>query len=116
MLEKIHRAASRAALLLPFAILVAIGALFALAASLQAGTMGQGFIPSLLVFCWSLLLYSVISVFRHPPADPEPGARFLVRLASRLRRAARWAATLLFLTLTIALVVISYKLLAMDPG
>ena len=74
------------------------------------------FIPALLLFCWGVLCYCLISVFKVavPTLDAKMG--FFSRLVARFRRALRSIIVLGFLALSIALVVVSFKLVTTGLG
>lgn len=68
-------------------------------------------IPSILGFCWALILYSVGELFITVPPSPASDAGFRSRLSIRLRRGMLWLLGLFTVLSTIALFVLSYQLL-----
>lgn len=76
----------------------------------------QWLIPSLLLCCWSLLVFILIDVFRVEVAEPDRSAGFLRRLQLRFHRLLRNLLALCFVGLTAALVVLSFKLLGTGVG
>lgn len=76
----------------------------------------QWLIPSLLLCCWSLLVFILIDLFRVEVAEPDRSAGFLRRLQLRFHRLLRNLLALCFVGLTAALVVLSFKLLGTGVG
>jgi len=76
----------------------------------------QWLIPSLLLCCWSLLVFTLIDLFRVEVAEPDCSAGYLRRLQLRFHRLLRNLLALCFVGLTVALVVLSFKLLGTGVG
>ncbi|MEX2130144.1 MAG: hypothetical protein WD772_01550 [Pseudohongiellaceae bacterium] len=71
-----------------------------------------GFIPAVLLFSWCFLLLCFLNLFRFVPPSPTPQDKFGRRLMLRLHRATLIVIALGFSALTLAMLVVSYKLLA----
>jgi len=69
-------------------------------------------IPAILVFGWCFLLLTFLALFKVVPPVAVPGMPFSRRIRLRLRRALLWVIALGFIALTIALLIVSAKLLA----
>ncbi len=74
------------------------------------------FIPALLLFCWSILAFSLINVFQVAPPTVDSKLGFFRRQAAKFRRALRSIIALGFLLLSIALAVVSIKLMTTGLG
>ncbi len=68
-------------------------------------------IPSILAFCWALILYSISELFLAVPPVPAPDAGFRMRFSVSLRRLLLWILGLLCLASSAALLLLSYQLL-----
>ena len=68
-------------------------------------------IPSLLLFCWSLALFSLEELFVGAPKKLDKGASWRSRASNATRRAGLRVLGLAFIVLSIALLVLSYQLL-----
>ena len=69
-------------------------------------------IPAILVFGWCFLLLTFLALFKVIPPIAAPGMSLSRRIGLRLRRALLWLIALGFVALTIALLIVSAKLLA----
>lgn len=67
--------------------------------------------PSVAALLWWLNLYSLSFLFLSVPAATREGLSWRQRMSRKLRRGVAWAAALLFLFLTAALVLLTYQLL-----
>ena len=118
MQERLHHIATRLVWIQPLVTAVAIAALvaalfFAVAPDADAETW---LIPALLLFCWSLLVVTLVSMFRTTPPAADRNTGFFRRQMIRLHRAFRNLLALAFLALSLALIILSYKLLAAGVG
>ncbi len=68
-------------------------------------------IPSILGFCWALILYSISELFVAVPPGPGPDAGFRTRFSIRLRRQLLRILGLMCLVSSAALLLLSYQLL-----
>jgi len=68
-------------------------------------------IPSLLLFCWSLALFSLEELFVGAPKKLDKGASWRSRASNAMRRSGLRVLGLAFIVLSIALLVLSYQLL-----
>ena len=68
-------------------------------------------IPSLLLFCWSLALFSLEELFVGVPKKLDKSASWRLRASNTMRRAGLRVLGLAFVVLSIALLVLSYQLL-----
>tara|TARA_R110002073_G_scaffold185518_2_gene344073 strand:- start:919 stop:1275 length:357 start_codon:yes stop_codon:yes gene_type:complete len=67
--------------------------------------------PSILGFCWSLMLYSTSELFQAVPGNVGTEATFRRRFSVRIRRSLYWFMGILSVCSTAALLVLSYQLL-----
>lgn len=67
--------------------------------------------PSILGFCWALMLYSVSALFQHIPDQPGEEDGIRRRTSLRLRRLMLWLIGLLTLISIGGLIVLSYQLM-----
>jgi hypothetical protein len=118
MLEKLHRLAVRLAWIQPLAAVVGILALLVSAylATGQETLTDQYLIPAILLFCWCLLIYTLVGMFITPPPVSEPGMGFFMRLRVRFYRLLRTLVAVAFLSLTVALALLSYRLISIGIG
>jgi hypothetical protein len=122
MLERLQQYAIRVQWLrVPFICLSVCSFLLAAYITIVPGNPDEAindslFIPAVLLFCWSVLCYCLISVFQVavPIVDVKMG--FFSRLVTKFRRSLRSIITLGFLALSIALVVVSFKLMTTGLG
>lgn len=68
-------------------------------------------IPSILGFCWALMLYSASELFVDLPPAPTKEEGFWSRLLTRIKRAWRHLIGFLTIATAAALLVLSYQLL-----
>jgi len=73
-------------------------------------------IPAIVGFCWAAILLSFASFFISIPAKFEKGAKLGARLVSRIKRGLAQGLGLLMISLTIALVLLTYRLLRVWLG
>ena len=70
-------------------------------------------IPAVLAFGWCFLGLTFLNLFRSVPARLGPDIKgFLPRIARRLHRGLLWLIAAAFIALTLALLLVSYKLLS----
>ena len=98
-------------------LVVGAGMVFLLAFVLSLFELGglngtDHLIPSLVGFCWAVTLYSCTSLFLQVPALPAAGSGFRVRWGIKLRRGLLWLLGIFMISLSSALLVLSYKLLS----
>jgi len=118
MLERLHNLAVRLAWVQPLAVVVGILALLA------SGYLAVGhdvlteryLIPAILLFCWCLLVFTLVGMFREPPPAKDGRMGFFRRQLVRFQRFLRSLVALAFLALTAALVVLSYRLIVIGIG
>ena len=68
-------------------------------------------IPSLLFFCWSLALFSLLGMFQQVPEKVDKKAAWLKRFSNAFRRGAFWIAGAAFVVLSSGLLILTYQLL-----
>ena len=118
MLERLHYLAVRLAWVQPLVVIIGFAALLAsgyLATSKDALTE-QYLIPVILLFCWCLLVFTLVGMFRAAPPVKDESMGFFRRQLVRFQRFLRTLLALAFLALTVALVVLSYKLINTGIG
>ncbi|MDP6097365.1 MAG: hypothetical protein QGG67_15490 [Gammaproteobacteria bacterium] len=99
---------------MPFIVVTGIISLFLAGTSLFNidGLPGdEALIPGLVLFCWACMLYCFARLFISVPARPARGAGLKLRFAVALRRGLLWLFAIAALTLSLALVVLSYELI-----
>ena len=74
------------------------------------------FIPAVVLFCWSILFYCLISVFQVEPPAANSSMGFFKRQATKFRRVLRSIVAMGFLALSISLIVVSFKLITTGLG
>ena len=118
MLEKFHKLALKLAWIQPFTVVIGSLALVAIGylTSAGAGMTDRYLIPAILLFCWCLLVFTLISLFRLPPPAIGRETGFFRRQIIRLLRFFRTLLALAFLVLTGSLFVLSYKLVTTGIG
>ena len=62
-------------------------------------------------FLWLLMLYILSQVFPRLPPQVESGENWRQRLSYRLRRGMMWLLAMLFISLSVSLILLSYQLL-----
>ena len=67
--------------------------------------------PSILGFCWALMLYSTGEIFQTLPAKAGAEDRLARRVSLRVRRLLFWLLGMLTVFSTLALMVLSFQLL-----
>jgi hypothetical protein len=98
-------------------LIMGAGLVFLLAFGLSLFELG-GFnatdhlIPSLVGFIWTVTLFSCTRLFLQVPALPAAGSGFRIRWGIKLRRGLLWLLGILMISLTSALLILSYKLLS----
>ena len=114
MIERLSRIASHLhgfRLLLLLVALCALGALLWRAPQVDVIEQDGTAIASLLVFCWSLLLYAVAALFRHIPHKTALTDGLLSWLGSRVQRGLFWLLGVALCVLGLAVALLSYQLL-----
>ncbi len=115
LLDTIQRTAAavqgfkRPALVLALLFLLAV---LYIVLSSQSHAGDRYLIPCIIGLLWSLSAYAFIINFRSLPPPAEQGAAVLSRLKRRLQRIWYGLLALLFSTATIAVLIVSYRLLA----
>ena len=114
MIERLSRIAShlhgfRVPLLL--AALCALGVLLWRAPQVDVLEQDGTAIASLLVFCWSLLLYAAAALFRQLPNKTALADGLLSWLGSRFKRGVFWLLGVALCVLGLAVTLLSYQLL-----
>ena len=66
---------------------------------------------SFMGFLWVLMLYTVSQIFARRPPPVESAENWRQRLSYRLRRGIMWLLAMLFLSLSVSLILLSYQLL-----
>ena len=113
MIERLSRIASHLhgfRLLLLLVALCALGVLLWRAPQVDVIEQDGTVIASLLVFCWSLLLYTVAALFRNIPNKATLADGLLSWLSSRVQRGVFWLLGVTFCVLGLAVAVLSYQL------
>ena len=118
MQEKLHELAIRLSWLQPLAAIAGISAfLVAGYIALDPGmALEQNLVPTILLSCWCLLVFTLISLFRAVPPTTDRSQGFFLRQKIRFHRFLRNIIAILFLVLTAALLVLSYRLLTIGVG
>ena len=73
-------------------------------------------IPAIVGFCWAATLLSFANLFNSIPAKVESGANLRARLISRIKRGLAQGLGLLMISLTVALLLLTYRLLRVWLG
>ncbi|MCB1672657.1 MAG: hypothetical protein R3F41_08990 [Gammaproteobacteria bacterium] len=118
MQEYLHNLALRLARIQPLVVLAGLAALLAAGSfALNPKLAGDRYlIPTILLCCWCLLVYTLINMFCATPPSLARTQGFFRRLAVRFQRLLRNLLALCFLGLTGALLVLSYKLAVTGVG
>jgi len=118
MLEKLHNLAVKLAWIQPVAVVAGLSALLAAGylAIGQSALTDQYLIPAILLFCWCLLVFTLVGMFRAPPPVIDRSMGFFRRQLVRFHRFLRSLVALAFLSLTVALIVLSYRLVTIGIG
>ena len=113
MIERLSRIASHLRgfrPLLLFAALCGIGVLLWRAQQVDVIEQDGTAIASLMVFCWTLLLYAIAQLFQHIPNKTTLADGLLSWLGSRIRRGVFWLLGVALFALALALALLSYQL------
>lgn len=113
MLERLKRIAVRLAPIRKWVLLLAIVALGAIAYVLSTSqTQAEDIylIPTLVLFIWSLTVYSFLGVFSNIPPMPISGQTLLRRLLMRVKRFFYYVLLTLFAAMSLFLVITSWQL------
>jgi hypothetical protein len=113
MLERLKRLAIRLAPIRQLILLLAFLALIAMAYVLAtSGTQAEDIylIPSLVLFIWSLTVYSFLGIFSGISPTPISGQTLLRRLLMRVKRFFYYLLLALFAAMSLFLVVTSWQL------
>ncbi|MFM1896784.1 MAG: hypothetical protein RLZZ385_1858 [Pseudomonadota bacterium] len=116
MLDHFYKVAMRVQRLLPLLLVVALLALVLAVWVVVESARGSDdslFIPALLVFSWCVLLLIFSKLFLVVPAAPTGREKFFRRLSIKFRRSLLAILALAFGALTLALLIVSFKLLAL---
>ena len=114
MIERLQRIASFLEKIRFLIIILGISSFFVLVVSFLDNPWFDSdlwSIPSLLLFCWSLALFSLEELFVGAPKKLDKGASWRSRASNAMRRAGLRVLGLAFIVLSIALLVLSYQLL-----
>ena len=118
MLERLHKLALKLAWIQPLVVVVGLFALLAsgyLAIGQDALT-DQYLIPAILLFCWCLLVFTLVAMFLSPPPASDEHMGFFRRQLVKFKRFLVTLVALAFLALTVSLVVLSYRLIVTGIG
>jgi len=74
------------------------------------------FLISLILFCWCLLVYTMINWFHAPPPSLESASGYWQHLTFKIRRFLLLVMAVIFICLTVALAYLSYRLLISGVG
>ena len=74
------------------------------------------FIPAILLFCWSALVYGFINMFHSTPPAVDSNMKFFRRQAVRFKRILSSIIALGVLVLTLSLFILSFKLITTGLG
>lgn len=118
MLERLHSLAVKLAWIQPLAVFAGVLALLTSSylAIGQDALTDQYLIPSILLFCWCLLVFTLVGMFRSPPPAKDASMGFFRRQSVRFNRFLRTLVALAFLSLTAALILLSYRLIVTGIG
>ncbi len=118
MQEFLHNLARSLAWIQPFVIVAGTASFLTTATfALNSDIAGDRYlVPALLLCCWCLLVFTLVNMFSNPPPNVEQTRGFFKRLAVRIHRFVRNLVALSFLGLTMALIVLSYRLVAIGVG
>ena len=113
MIETLANFSSKLNWMKPLIILLGLG-FFALSCATVLGVQGIDsdvyLVPSVLAVIWSMLVLFMISTFPHVPPKPDKDIRLLMRFRIRLKRGIYYLLGLVFLVITLALLMLSFKL------
>ena len=116
VLDRLHQLALKLRWTYPLLMLSGLAALglSAWVALVSADNAEQTLlIPAVLAFGWCFLGLSFLNLFRSVPARLGPETKgFLQRLARQMHRGFLWLIAVAFIALTLALLLLSYKLLS----
>ena len=116
MLLTLHRFAVRLRWCRPLALVLMLGAVAGVFASLFAagGTLGHLLEPALVLLLWSMMLYSFIQLFQRIPPPVLPHDDFLTRLGSRILLAVYTLLALLVIIVSCVLLWMSLRLIGLQ--
>lgn len=103
MLNLFERCCARASFLRPFSLMMAGLGLLLVAASLFIADFYTWLMPAFLLFLWSLLAFSFLTLFAQLPEAAAPHQGRLLRLKNKLKRGLYWLLAVVFLLLTLGI-------------
>ena len=115
MIERLQRIASFLHRLRLLILLAGLTFLLAFCLSLfESGGLNSDdhMIPSLVGFGWAVTLFSCANLFLEVPPVAAAGSGFRVRWGVKLRRGLLWLLAIFIIGLSLALLMLSYKLLS----
>jgi len=113
MIERLQRIASVLLYLQIPLLLLAVGfaGLFVYSLFQFQGDSGSFMLPAIAGFCWAVLLFSFAKLFAELPSPPDEDDGLLRHWSFKLRRTAMSAMALVMLTLTGAVLLLSWQLI-----
>ena len=69
-------------------------------------------IPSVLGVAWAALFFFLLSTFPYVPAKPNKDEKYFAKLKIRVKRVLYHLLSVIFIVLTIAVIIVSFKLLS----
>ena len=119
MIDRLAKISSRLYWLKPIGFIFSSGFLLLFGYSVlfrSAGEMDVYLIPSILGTLWSLLLISIIYIFPNVPSVPSADVNYIDKVKIRLKRSLYYLMGLIFLVLSIAIILLSLKMLGIWQG
>ena len=80
-------------------------------AQIQVNANDDALKLSFLAFLWLLLLYALVNTFSGMPSALKPEVSLLANLKGKISRFAMWLLSVLFILLTLAILMISSRML-----
>lgn len=95
-----------------FFIIMAISLSYCVYTLVRTSTDGQDlyFIPSLLLFLWSLLGVTALGSFRYIPPAADPSERWWTKLKTNFTRLAYYLLTILLGGVTLSVIIVTWQL------
>ena len=119
LIDRLHRVALRLSLLraaVVFMGLVCVAILLAAILLARPGEWDSWIMPSFVGLLWSISAYFFMITFHSIPAPADASLPFLARAKQRLVRSGYWLIGLAFLGATLAVLLATYRILALWLG
>ena len=119
MIERLQAIATFLSRFTPFISLLAlffVGVFLTSLFEVGGMTTDDQLIPAIVGFCWSATLLSFANLFISAPVKLERKASLRVRLSFKVRRGLLWGLGLLMISLTFALMLMTFRLLRVWLG